>query len=470
MNTITPNLFAFSALILWPLVSLFLYRLKPLVPATLWTILAGQLLLPVGTSFKFEMIPQFDKNSIPSLCALIGCMFVAGRPLRLWSRFGVTEVVLCAYLASPIITSLLNGDPVVVGGTVLPGVGIYDGLSALLSQFIALIPFFLGRQFVRNIKDAHQILAVLAVAGLAYSVLLLFEIRFSPQLHFWLYGYYPSDFIQEMREDGGFRPMVFMGHGLIASFFAMTTVVATAVLWRTKSRLLGMKAGALTLYLGVVLYLCKSGAALVYGFVLTPLVRWASPKSQISVAVLLASLALLYPILRITEIFPTQGLVSVASAVNEARASSLDFRFDQEEELLQHASQRPWFGWGRYGRNRVYKENWQGIGVDTSVTDGRWIVTFGQFGIFGFLAEFGLLAIPIFRATRVLRSAGSVSPAFFLAAIGLIVSVNMIDLLPNSVLGPWTWLLAGSLLGISETILVYAREPTRRSRVGLQPG
>ena len=30
----------------------------------------------------------------------------------------------------------------------------------------------------------------------------------SPQLHYWFYGYYPSDFNQYMR-DGGFRPMVF---------------------------------------------------------------------------------------------------------------------------------------------------------------------------------------------------------------------------------------------------------------------
>ena len=465
-----PNLFAYMALVLWPLVPAFLYRLKPLVPATLWTILAGQLLLPVGTYFKFEMVPQFDKNSIPSLCALVGCMIVAGRPLRLWQKFRVTELALCAYIASPVITSLLNGDALEVGGTVLPGVGIYDGMSALLSQFIALIPFLLGRQFVRNIKDAYQILNVLAVAGLAYSILLLFEIRFSPQLHFWLYGYYPSDFIQEVREGGGFRPMVFMGHGLIASFFAMTTVIAATALWRMRNRIIGAKAGGVTLYLGVVLYLCKSGGALVYGFVLTPLVRWAAPKLQIRIAILLVSLALLYPLLRITEVFPTQTLVNVAATFSEPRASSLEFRFNQEEQLLKHALERPWFGWGRYGRNRVYKEDWQGIGVDTSVTDGRWIIVFGQFGIFGFLAEFGLLAIPIFSAAKALAFAGSQPPAVFLVAIGLIVAVNMIDLLPNSALSPWTWLLAGSLLGMSETIPVRARTNVDRRSFTLQYG
>jgi hypothetical protein len=466
MGNITANIFASSALMLWPLVSICLYRLKPLPQATLWTILAGELLLPVGTFFKIEMVPQFDKGSIPTLCALVGCMIVSGRPLQLWRKFGLTEVLVLMYLISPVFTSLLNQDLIVVGGIVLPGVGIYDGLSALLSQLIALIPFFLGRQFLREIKNTHEILNVLVVAGVAYSIPLLFEIRFSPQLHFWVYGYYPSLFIQEMREDGGFRPMVFMGHGLLASFFAMTTVVASAAIWRANDRVFGIRAaGWFTFYLSFVLYLCKSGAATVYGLVLTPLVRLATPKIQMWVAASLVSLALLYPLLRMTEIFPTQFLVDGAAAVNKPRAVSLEFRFEQEEALLQHASERSWFGWGRFGRNRVYNKDWQGFGVDNSVTDGRWIITLGQFGIVGFLAEFGLLAIPAFRALRALKSALSFQAGLFLAAICLILAVNMIDLLPNSALSPWTWLLAGSLLGVSETAGAHERSKARKTNL-----
>jgi hypothetical protein len=469
MGNTTANIFASSALILWPLVSIFLYRLKPIPEATLWTILAGELLLPVGTFFKIEMIPQLDKGSIPTLCALFGCMIVSGRHLQSRKKFGFIEIVVLMYLFSPVITSLLNQDFIVVGGIVLPGVGIYDGLSALLNQFIALIPFFLGRQFLREFKHTHQILNVLVVAGVAYSIPLLFEIRFSPQLHFWIYGYYPSAFIQEMREDGGFRPMVFMGHGLLASFFAMTTVVASAALWRTNDRLFGVKAaGWFTFYLGFVLYLCKSGAATIYGLVLTPLVRLGTPKMQMRVAASLVSLALLYPLLRMTEFFPTQLLVDGAAAVNKPRAVSLQFRFEQEETLLQHASDRSWFGWGRFGRNRVYNKDWQGVGVDNSVTDGRWIITLGQFGIVGFLAEFGLLAMPVFRGMRVLKSVQSFQASLYLAAICLILAVNLIDLLPNSALSPWTWLLAGSLLGVSETARADDRSKARKTNFSSQ--
>jgi hypothetical protein len=449
----SPNSFAVLALFSWPIASIFFYRLLNVVPATLLTILAADLLLPYGTTFKFEMIPQFDKFSIPTFCALIGCMVVTKRRLRLGKNFGITEVLILTFLFSPVITAVLNGDTIQLGSTTLPGTGIYDGLSALLSQFIALAPFLLGRQFLRNPKDLQQILQTLGVAGLIYSLPLLFEIRFSPQLHFWVYGYQPTGFIQEVREDGGFRPMAFMGHGLTACFFLMTTVVASAALWRMNIRLLRMSAGVCTAYLGGVLILCKSGAALVYGLVLVPLVRWVKPSLQLRAAACFAILALLYPALRTADVVPTQTILEIAKAVNEPRAASLEVRFTQEEELLERASQRPLFGWGRFGRSRVYKIDWRNIGYDTSITDGRWVITLGVYGLVGFIAEFGLLAIPIFRAVAASRAIKSPQEAISLGAIALIMAINMIDLLPNSTLNPWSWLVAGALLGCSETVL-----------------
>ena len=123
-------------------------------------------------------------------------------------------------------------------------------------------------------------LRVLVVAGLFYSLPMLFEVRMSPQLHTWIYGYFPHSFLQQMR-DGGFRPVVFIGHGLGVAFFAMTTVVAAAALWRTRARVFRLPAGAITAYLGVVLLLCKSLGSLVYAAVAVPLVRFASPRMQL---------------------------------------------------------------------------------------------------------------------------------------------------------------------------------------------
>ena len=69
--SITPNWIAYIALGLWPLVALYLYSTRPIGQATVWTILGGFLLLPVGADIKIEQVPPFDKMSIPNLAALI---------------------------------------------------------------------------------------------------------------------------------------------------------------------------------------------------------------------------------------------------------------------------------------------------------------------------------------------------------------------------------------------------------------
>jgi hypothetical protein len=85
-------------------------------------------------------------------------------------------------------------------------------------------------------------------------------------------------------------------------------------------------------------------------------------------------------------------------------------------------------------------------------------VTFGQFGVVGFLAEFGLLALSVFRATSALKYVRSERDQAFLAGLALIVAINLIELLPNSTLTPWTWLLAGALLARAES----CRAPSQR--------
>ena len=48
---------------------------------------------------------------------------------------------------------------------------------------------------------------------------MLVEVRLSPQINTWIYGFFQHDFIQMMRY-GGFRPIVFLPHGLWVAFFA----------------------------------------------------------------------------------------------------------------------------------------------------------------------------------------------------------------------------------------------------------
>jgi hypothetical protein len=454
--TPTPNWFAFVALLSWPLVALCLYYARPVNQATLWTILGAQLLLPVGAEIKFEGIPQFDKISIPNLAALVGCLLVVRRPPRLWNGGGFAGILILMFVIGPFVTAELNGDPIVLANRILPAESHYDALSAVVRQLLFLLPFFLGRQLLRGSVDNEEVLRVLVIAGLFYSLPILFEARMSPQLHRWFYGYYSHEFIQHMRA-GGYRPMVFMGHGLLVAFFAMTTVVAAAALWRMRTRVLRLAPGGITVYLSAMLVLCKSLAALLYGIALVPMVRLAAPRLQLRMAVVLVSVALVYPMLRATDLIPTKSFLDATTLISADRASSLASRFDNEERLLARASERVLFGWGRWGRSRVYDD----YGNDISVTDGRWVITIGQFGLFGFLAEFGLLALPVFRAASALRFAASLCDRVYLAALALIVSINIVDLLPNASVSPWHWLLAGALLGRAELLRVAARQPGR---------
>jgi len=452
------NLLGSVALIAWPILAIYLFATKRLSLAILWTLMAAQMALPTGALIKFEMIPQFDKNSIPNLCVLIGCLVVAKRPLRIFNGFGLPELLIVCYLIGPIITSQLNGDAVVAGDRVIPGATLYDALSSAENAFIFIIPFFVGRQFLRTDADARDILVVLAMAGLVYSFPLLFEVRMSPTLQSDIYGFAATDFVMTAR-GGGYRPMAFMGSGLIASFFMMTTVVAATALWRTRLQLFRLPPSGLSAYLGGVLILCKSFGALLYGIVLIPMVKWTSSRVQMRVAVVLVSIALFYPMLRSFDLFPTQSLLQAISTVSEERKRSLDFRFSNEDKLLRRAFERPVFGWGRYGRSRVYNED---SGRDESVTDGLWILTIGAYGLFGFVAQFGLLGIGVFRAAAALKLSKPINGAIFLSTIALIVAANIVEMIPNSGLLPWSWLLCGSLLGQSEALRVRAMQKRRQ--------
>jgi hypothetical protein len=462
------HLVGLIALAFWPVVAIALYRSLPMEKATLWTMIGGALILPVGTFVKIPTIPQLDKGSIPTLCAMLGCLLTASKTRAATLRIGFFEVFLTVYVTSPVVTSLLNQDPIVVedsrgaAALIIPGVGIYDALSACIGQSITILPMLIGRKFLRSAIGNQEILRTLIVAGLVYTIPMLIEVRLSPQFHVWVYGYFPSSFSQAMRE-GGFRPVVFLGHGLLVAFFLMTSLVAAAAFWRTKDRVLQFAGGLLTAYLGFILILCKTLGALVYAILLVPVVKFSSPKNNIRLAVCLAIFVLAYPTLRLVDLSPDQFLVDTATYISADRAKSLEFRHNNERDLTAKALERPWFGWGRYGRNRIYNEY-----GDQSVTDGHWIITLGQFGLIGFFAEFGLLTLPIFAAARAFRLVGSRRESVFLTSLTLIVAIGALDQIPNASISPWAWLLSGALLGRAEQLrATSSSRAVRRTILGV---
>ncbi len=444
-----PNSLAYLVLIAWPLVTVGLFLRLSLERAVIWSILGAYLVLPPVAAVDFPLLPPFDKVTIPNVAALAVCILLLGKRVAWLPRSAVGRVLAVLFVLSPAATVLTNSDaiPFAIGG--LPGLRVHDALSEIILQVMSLAPFLLARQLLATEAAQREILVALVVGALVYSIPMLIEIRLSPQMNVWVYGFFQHDFIQTVRY-GGYRPIVFLPHGLWVALFTMLSLLAAVALRRHDRSRWRRAFIAPVVYLGVLLVLCKSVAALVYAAVLVPVIAVASARLQVTLALGLAMIAVGYPLLRGTEIVPASAIVDWVEQLDPDRAQSLGYRFDNEDVLLAKANQKPFFGWGGWGRNHVYDPE---TGRMLTVTDGRWIIVIGTLGWFGYAGEFGLLALPLLALWRASRRRGVVlSP--YVGPLAICTGINMIDMLPNATLIPFTWLIAGSILGYAEALAV----------------
>lgn len=450
-----PNAVAYVALLVWPLVCLRLFKTLPPRRAVIWSILGGYLLLPPIAEFDLPLVPDLDKFAISSLCAFGFAVFMVGDRVPLWPRVWAGRILMLCLVLVTIPTVMTNGapvifqvmaqsDPIVFESGRLPGLRWIDIGSALSGQLIMLLPFLLGRAYFATETGLRELLLALMVAGLFYAVPALFEVRFSPQLNIWIYGFFQHSFEQMMRGDG-FRPIVFLPHALWIALFFLSSLVAAAALTRhappdTRMRFL---LGAVCL--AVVLLACKSMASILYALALLPVVFLARPRVQIVLAVGFAVIAISWPMLRQWGVIPLDWILAQAEAISPDRAQSLGYRFHNEDLLLERAREKWLYGWGGWGRNLVREIE---TGEILSIPDGRWILTFGTYGWAGYLSEMGLLALPL--AMLGWYSRRDLSP--YVAALALILAITMIDMLLNDTLVPFVWLIAGAALGHAERL------------------
>ena len=458
---IHPSIVAWLALIAWPVVTFALFARLPPAAAAAASILGGELLLPELISFDVVGFPPLDRTSIACVSALAAAFVFDRRALRGRLPGTGSETLAVVLVRGAFLTALANPDPVAVGGFVVPGMTLYDGLSAATEIILTIwLPFFLGRALYRHSDDVWLLLGVLAFAMLAYSPLVLVELRLSPQLHRWVYGYHQHQFLQTFR-GGGWRPMVFMAHGLTLAQFVLFGAAAAVGLWRARRSALGIPSPPIAVYLSGLLLAMKSLGAVLYGAIMLPLLALLRPVWHLRLASFLALAVFAYPVARGFDVFPTGALLSGAAQVSTERELSLGFRFDNEKILLDHARERLALGWGIFGRHRVRDPQ---TGTDLSVTDGYWIITLGMQGVLGLVATFGLLLGPIWLATAAGRAFRTVEDRLAVGILAWLVAISGANLLPNADFTPFILLMAGALAGVTEAARAARRADAREAR------
>ena len=216
-------------------------------------------------------------------------------------------------------------DPVYFDRYALPALRFREAIALMVNQALLITPLLLARNFLRSDSDLKDLLWAVFLGAMIYSLPMLLEVRLSPQLNIWVYGYFQHSFEQMIR-DGGFRPIVFLYHGLWAAFLAMSGLLAAVTIARSEPTRRAVAWWVCAIYLMGVLVLCKSMASILYGFAFAPAIAFLTTRMQMHLALALVLLVLAYPVLKAGDAVPEDRILELAEGVDAERANSLRFR------------------------------------------------------------------------------------------------------------------------------------------------
>lgn len=424
------------ALAAWiPLVALAFVALPP-ARAALVTYLAGWMFLPVP---GLEVLGfDYGKATAVPLVAFAAMAVADGARLARF-RPGLVDLPIALFCAAPVASSLANG------------LGAYDALTSGLYQTITWgLPYLTGRLYFSTPDGLRQLARGLFAAGLVYAPLCLWEGRMSPQLHAWVYGVHQHEWVQTLRA-GGYRPMVFMHHGLMVGLWMCAASIVGLALWSsgTVRRFWGIPMALLVpaLFATTILGHSFGAIALLAGGTLL-LLSLRVVRSSLPMALLLVVPAA-YVGARVTGTQAASRMVEFVESVSSDRAHSLAFRIDAEERLRARAAQAPVFGWGGFGRSlaRQYDDP---LRRETVTIDSLWIIVLGKYGLAGLASLLLVLGVPALvlwrRCPPARASEPSAAPAW---ALALVLALFALDCLVNAMPNPAYVLIAGGLCGLA---------------------
>ncbi len=413
-----------------------LFLAMPARRAIAATFILGWLFLPVGTTYALPGLPDYSKYTAIGVAAVMGALlFDSGRVLAFRPTW--YDIPAAVFLVVPFLSSITNG------------LGAYDGISQVFGAFCTWIaPYLLARIYYSDLEGARDLALLIIIGGLIYAPLCLWEVKMSPQLHRSLYGFFPGNFGMTRRM-GGWRPNVFLEHGLAVGLWMCCAAVISVFLWRSRwprsVALIPMWAVMLLLLATAVA--CKSFGAIAL-MALALVVGVIAKQFRLHwLIVLFVMVPITYMILRATGMWDGSELIDLARDVGGGeRSGSLMVRVRNETVLVQKALRQPLFGWGTWGRNRVSIDE-SGF---RSVTDALWVIVVGQRGLVGLLAMMGMLLLPpVLYVARWGRSALThplLAPG---TALCLVLVMFVCDTLFNGFISPVYLLAAGAVMGLA---------------------
>lgn len=476
----------YIALYGWPFVVVpALFLIMPNRFAVFVSVIFGWLFLPFG---RVDIAGPIELSKYGS-CTLTVLLCVVLLDSARVTRFRAHWLDLPMFLfvmAAP-ISSITNG------------LGVGDALSGIFHASVTWgIPYFLGRLYVTDGASLRDLALVIVAAGVAYTPFVLWEARMSPRLHQQIYGFVTYSYGgMTTRRFNGWRPVVFQQHGLMLGLLMASVAVIACWLWYTgawrRFRPLGFFQSSGTERWGSwsgIARRASGDAEAVKGLVLPTLPLVAG---LLMVAVLCRALnalivmiaiggalfalrnpvwrtrlglvvALLIPLVYMgNRLAPTligvsidQPIIALAQAIDPGRAGSMQFRVESEVMLSAHALDRPVFGWGGWGRNRVHND----AGEDVSVTDGFWIIVLGVNGLFGlgawYLAMTGPIWLMVIRYPARVLASPEAAP---MVALSCVVLMFVMDCLPNAMITVIHPLAIGGLAGMALALQARVNAP-----------
>lgn len=403
------------ALIAWIIMGASLFMLTTPTRAFILVYTIGILVLPVeqirsGQGFiALTYSLRIDKYMACHLAVLIGTIMFCPHVLSRF-KFGLIDAIFGIMLAGIFASALVNrGDA---------KTGVADAVSNLLGFYPAII---FARMYVTNLSELNTVMRTIIGGAVVYGLIVLIEVRFSPQIHRLMYGYFQHSFSQFVRY-GFFRPAGMLRHAIELAFFMGTALVMAAGLSyrRMFPPLWGMFPGWMVVgWLGLTLAATFTVSGYLAFFAGAGVLVMLQMTRKRAWLLALPSLALLWMVLRYFGEIDANSIIRLASMVNKERGESLSYRLSAEAYYLFEGNLNPIIGGGT------------GIvGNGKPAVDAFWLVQIGFYGWLGLLCWLALWMSGIVVLYRKWNFLGS-AERYFCSVACAAVAPMFIDFLFN---------------------------------------